>query len=321
MRRALLLLLLVTLAWGLSWPGTAQLPGPRLAVSCGLDDTLALLDARTIRVLGRLPVCRDPGDLAATPDGKVLVVGESSGAGLSLVDLGAVRLLAPVRGEHLVEPRGMAFSADGARLYLLSGRAQALLELHVPSFKVIRLMPLGVAEPRDLALSRDGRLLFVSHRVAGVVSVVDLAAWQLLGQHRLAAHVGGLDVTADGQRVLVALPDSNEVGIFGVEGFQPMDQVPVGQGPAELRVGPDGRAAVINAVSNDVSIFDPERPQGRFRIGVGMGPRALLFSPDGQALFVANYDTGDVSVLDLKAGRQLGRLAVGKGPRGLAWIP
>ena len=88
-----------------------------------------------------------------------------------------------------------------------------------------------------------------------------------------------------------------------------------------VRVGPDGRAVVINSINHDVSVFDPERPSGRFRIGVGVGPRGLAFSPDGRACFVANYDTGDVSVLDLKDGRQLGRLAVGKGPKALTWIP
>lgn len=321
MSRPLLFLLACTLALLCYTPGSAQLPGPRLAVSCGLDDSLALVDARTIRVQGRLQVCRDPGDVAVSPDGRLLVVAESTGAGLALVDLQQARVIAPVRSEHLVEPRGMAFSADGARLYLLSGAARALLELHVPSFKTIRLMPLQVAGTRDLALSRDGSRLFVSHRETGVISAVDLVGWQLLGQHRVAERIGGVDVTADGTRVLVALPDKNVVGLYQAEGFAPAGEVPVGQGAAEVRVGPDGRAVVINSMSNDVSVFDPDRPAGRFRIGVGVGPRALAFSPDGRACFVANYDTGDLSVLDLDAGRQLGRLAVGKGPRGVAWVP
>ncbi len=302
-------------------PGGAQIPGPRVAVSCALDDSLTLLDARTIRVLGRLPICRDPGDLAVSPDGKVLAVAEASGAGLALVDLLSVRVVAPVRSEHLVEPRGMAFSADGARLYLLSGRAQALLELHVPSFRTIRLMPLEAPGTRDLALSRDGRRLYVSHRESGVVSVVDVAAWQLLGQHRLAQRLGGLDVTADGTRVVVALPETQEVGIFDAQRFSPLEKVPAGQDVAEVRVAPNGLAVAINAGSNDVSVFDPDHIAGRFRIGVGMGPRALAFSPDGRALFVANYKSNDVSVLDLVSGRQMGRLAVGRGPRAVTWIP
>lgn len=280
-----------------------------------------LVDSRTIRVAGRLTVGRDPGDLAVSPDGRVLVVAESTGCGLGVLDMLSQRLVAPVRGEHLWEPRGLAFSSDGARLYALSGKAQALLELHVPSFRCIRLMPLEAPGTRDLALSRDGTRAYVSHREAGLVSVVDLVGWQLLGQHRPAERIGGVDVSADGTRVLVALPDRNTVGIYQAEGFTLLEEVPVGQGAAELKVGPDGRAVVINAMSNDLSVFDPERPSGRFRVGVGVGPRGLAFSADGRSCFVANYNTNDLSVLDLAAGRQLGRLAVGKGPRGVAWVP
>jgi len=321
MIRAILLVLSTTLvlAWGI--PGNAQIPGPRIGVTCALDGTLVLIDAGSIRVVNRLTVCRDPGDLAVSPDGHMLLVAEASGAGLALVDLLTVRLQAPVRSDHLVEPRALTFSKDGARLYLLSQRPQALLELHAPTFRTVRLMPLPLAGARDLAMSRDGGRLFISHRDAGTVSVVDLASWQLLGQHRLADRIGGLDVTADGTRMLVALPETQQVGIYDVQRFNPLDRVPVGQEASEVRVGPDGRAVVINSINHDVSIFDPDHPGGRFRIGVGVGPRALAFSPDGRACFVANYDTGDVSVLDLKEGRQFGRLAVGKGPKALTWIP
>lgn len=321
MIRAILLVLSTTLvlAWGL--PGEAQIPASRIGVTCALDGTLVLIDARSIRVTHRLSVCRNPGDLAVSPDGRMLLVAESSGAGLALVDLLSVRLQAPVRSDHLRDPRALTFSKDGSRLYLLNPRLQALLELHVPSFKTVRLMPLHLPGPQDLAVSPDGGRLFISHGEAGTVSVVDLVSWQLLGQHRLADRIGGLDVTSDGTRVLVALPESQEVGIYDVQRFTPRDRVPVGQEPSVVRVGPDGRAVVINSINHDVSVFDPERPSGRFRIGVGVGPRGLTFSPDGRACFVANYDTGDVSVLDLKDGRQLGRLAVGKGPKALTWIP
>ncbi len=309
----------LVLAWGI--PGSAQIPGPRIGVTCSLDGTLVLVDARSIRVLERLNLFRNPGDLAVSPDGRMLLVAEASGTSLALVDLLTLRLGAPIRDEPLVEPRALLFSGDGARLYLLSQRSQALLELHVPSFRTVRLMPLQLPGARDLVMSPDGRRLFVSHRELGTVSVVDLASWRLLGQHRLADRIGGLDLTADGARLLVALPELQQVGIYDVSRFIPLDRVPVGQEASEVRVGPDGRAVVINSINHDISVFDPDRPAGRFRIGVGIGPRALTFSPDGRACFVANYDTGDISVVDLDQGRQLGRLAVGKGPGALTWIP
>ncbi|MGI5842799.1 MAG: YncE family protein [Candidatus Xenobium sp.] len=321
MIRAILLLLSTTLvlAWGL--PVKAQIPASRVGVTCALDGNLVLIDAHSIRVTHRLGVCRNPGALAVSPDGRMLLVAEGGGTALALVDLLSVRLQAPVRSDHLFDSRALTFSKDGSRLYLLNPRLQALLELQVPSFKTARLMPLHLPGPQALTLSPDGGRLFIAHGEAGTVSVVDLAAWQLLGQHRLADRIGGMDVTADGTRMLVALPESQEIGIYDIQRFIPQDRVPVGQEPSVVRIGPDGRAVVINSINHDVSVFDPERPSGRFRIGVGIGPRDLTFSPDGGACFVANYDTGDISVLNLKEGRQLGRLAVGKGPKALTWIP
>lgn len=314
-----LVLALALLGPLLPW-ADAQLPTPKVAVSCALEDTIVLVDSLSARVQGKAKVCTDPGGLAASPDGRWLLVGEHSGAGLAVVDPLSLRVIVPVRSEHLRQPRGMVFSPDSARLYLLSEAAQALLEIHVPSWKTIRLMPLQAAGTRDLAMSADGLRLYVGHRDSGVVSVVDLAEWQLRGQHRLAERIGGLDVTADGARVLVALPGTNTVGIYRSDTFARLEEVPVGQGAAEVRIS-GNRAVVVNAVSNDVSVFDPDRPAGRYRIGVGVGPRDVLVSPDGRWAYVPNYNTNDLSVLDLEKGRQLGRLAVGKGPKAVAWVP
>ncbi len=321
MTRAILLFSLVFLALLPALPGGAQLPAPRLAVSCGLEDSLTLLDARTVRILGRLPVCRDPGDLAASPDGRVLTVAEASGTGFARINLSSLKVVAPVRSPHLAEPRGLTFSGDGARLYVLSARAPALVELHVPSFNVIRVLPLQVPGPADLVRSRDEGRLYISHREAGVVSVVDLADWRLLAQHHLAPRLGGLDVTAEGGRVLVGLPQTREVGIFHAERFNPLEKLPAGVGVGQVRMGPGGLAVALNTDSNDVLVFDPDRPTGRYRIGVGRGPRAMAFSADGRVLYVANYNSDDVSVLDLGAGRQMGRLPVGRGPRAITLIP
>lgn len=298
----------------------AQLPTPKIAVSCALEDTLVLVDSLSARVQGRAQVCRDPGAVAASPDGRWVLVAEHLGAGLAVVDPLSLRVVLPVRSEHLKQPRAMAFSPDSARLYLLSEEAQSLLEIHVPSWKTIRLMPLQTVGTRDLALSRDGLRLYVGHRDAGVVSVVDLASWQLAGQHRLAERIGGLDVTPDGAKVLVALPGTDTVGIYRADTFARLEEVPVGQGAAEVRISGD-RAVVVNATSNDVSVFDPGHPAGRYRIGVGVGPRDVAISPDGRWAYVPNYNTNDLSVLDLEKGRQLGRLAVGKGPKAVAWVP
>jgi YVTN family beta-propeller protein len=291
-------------------------------VACTLEASIALVDCLSIRVTERLPrVGRAPEFLAPSPDGRLLLASEKDGQRLEVVDLDLGQTVSHIESPHLALPRAMLFSPDGARVYVLSQGGEALVEVHAPSWKILRTLPLGRGGSADMCFSGDAGRLYVAH-ASGALSLVDLATWAVVAQADLSGPAGGVALTSDGRRLLVSMTGENLVRAHDPATLAVQGEVRTGQAPGVVALAPGNRqAVVINQVSNDVTVFDPRKMGRSWRIGVGVGPRRVAFAPDGRRAYVSNYNTDDLSVLDLENYRQLGRLVVGRGPSGVAWIP
>ncbi|MCR5660515.1 MAG: YncE family protein [bacterium] len=305
----------------------AQLPSSRIAVSCYLGDAVDMIDARTIRVVDKANLGFGPGDMAITKDGKTLVVLRPDVPCMAVADLTGEEPVNQVAGDYFSESHSPVYSADGGRLYFISGHHNTLVELHVPSYKYIRSLPLHQYKPTDLVVSKDGIHAYISHPETGYVTVVNLASWEIENEAWISDSIGGIALHPKGIKMLITLPVSSCVGFYDIEQLNAQQKpkclgtVSCGQGAGRVKISRKGKVIVINTISNDLSVFDIDNPAGRYRLSVGSGPRDILFSPDGLGCFVANYSSSDVSVVDLVNGRQLGRLEVAKGPRSMVWIP
>ena len=309
----LLLLFAVAVGLGLfyvdSEPSRAQaapsqgLLNPRLVVSCFLDDSMSVIDARTVRMLGKFSVGSNPERMSVSPDNKYIAVTQPAHA-----------------DPQMTTPVDVCFSTDGARLYVLDSKTCTLLELHVPSFEVVRTLPLNGLGPSLMRISKNGAKMFISHEDTGLLTVVDLFNWSIYKQMGVGPKAGGLDLSSDNGRLVVALPSESMVGIYKTPNLELLKKVPVGSGAGIVGVSPKDQVVVLNTISNDVSMFPLDRPSARFRTAVGVGPRDLCFAPDGSMCYVANFNTDDISVIDMAKGTQLGRLLVGKGPRAVVWL-
>ena len=96
--RSFIRLLLACLACGLT-AGTAE-ADLLLAINKG-DNTLAIVDAATLRLLGTAPVGPDPHEVVVSPDGKLAyITNYNAGNGfqntISVVDLVARKALPPI---------------------------------------------------------------------------------------------------------------------------------------------------------------------------------------------------------------------------------
>lgn len=297
-------------------------PRPCIAVACTLEASIALVDSLSLRVAQRLPrIGRAPELLALNPDGRILLASEKDGHRVEVVDLDLGQTVSHMESAYLARPRGVLFSPDGARVYILSQGGEALVEVHAPSWKILRTLPLGRGGSADMCFSSDAGRLYVAH-ASGALSLVDLALWAVVAQADLSGPAGGVALTSDGRRLLVSMTGENLVRAHDPATLAVQGEVRTGQAPGTVVVAPgDRQALVIDQVSNDVTVFDPQSMRRSWRIGVGVGPRRAAFAPDGRRAYVSNYNTDDLSVLDLENYRQLGRLLVGRGPSGVVWIP
>ena len=171
-------------------------------------------------------------------------------------------------------------SPDGARLYisLWGGHAVAVYDAE----KLLLLASIPVeSHPNDLALTRDGRRLFVANANSNSVSVIDTRAGRVtetLNTALFPASPAGstpnsLALSADDGQLFIANADNNCLAVFDVRDpatSRPLGFVPTGWYPTAVRVA-GGQLLVANG-KGTASKANPNGPNPGRDVGeVGKG--------------------------------------------------
>lgn len=185
--------------------------------------------------------------------------------------------------------------------------------------------------PQGLAISPDGRHLFVSdNQDGGAVVVMDIATKS--GVSSFARGTGwiptGIAVHPDGQHAYIAFTDviaSNPgvVTVFDTVTMTPTaTNIAVGAGPTGIAITPDGaKIYVSNNVGNSVSVINASTNLAT-TIMVGLAPAGLAIGPDGTLVYVANKGSNTVSVISVASDTIAGSpISVGIGPESVAISP
>ncbi len=329
--------LLSALALGCRPPQPAEQlstdPSRRLPTGALLDPAVASSD------LGSMPL-----GVVASPDGRFAAVLLSGWReqGVQVVDLASHRVVQTLRQPAAF--LGIVWSPDGSRLYASGGDRDVVYRydwsgdhasLHDSIVLASRLpKQSGRSYPAGLALSPDGKMLYVAENLFDSLAVVELASGQVTGRFGTERYPYGVAVTADG-RVFVSAWGGHTISEFtpaaGGDGtLVSAGRIDAGRHPSALAVSADGsRLYAALATSDRISIIDT---RARRVIGTiedappgareGSTPNALALSPDGKRLFVAEADNNAVALFSLTesdAADSGGARLVGRIP--VDWYP
>jgi YVTN family beta-propeller protein len=157
------------------------------------DDLVVAIDTQTLRELARVPTGKRPRAIAfsSEPGATTAFVSNELGGTVAVFDTKThqVQKQIPVvlQGGPDQRPMGMAFSADGKRLFVSTGRGGAVGVIDVARRELLRMLPSVGARPWGIATSRDGKRLYTANGSSEDVSIIDLATG---AQRRVM--VGGL---------------------------------------------------------------------------------------------------------------------------------
>lgn len=178
--------------------------------------------------------------------------------------------------------------------------------------------------PRGLALSPDGKLLYVA--VSGVpkcpppitdeecaklprdaaangVAVVDTTK---LERTRLLTGVSDPErvaVSRDGHRLYVSEEDAARLAVLDAVGGRILAAVPVGREPEGVRVSPNGRWVLVTSEEdNTVTVVDTKSLSVVGKATVGSRPRDLAFSPDSRFAYVSGEADASLYRIAVPAG-------------------
>jgi len=325
-----------------------------------------------------------PQALALSPDGRLLAVSGKTSE-LVIIDpaLGTIAqrvalpseeqntLLPDPPSANILEPdqkgqlsyTGLVFSPDGRHIYLsnVNGSIKVFTvskDCTVTSSHSIQLPPADAPRrkneiPAGLALSADGRSLYVCANLSNRLLVIDthtnavkqifdvgVAPYdvRLVDGKAYVSNWGGRrpkpgDSTGPAGRGTVVKVDpvthiANEGSVSVIDiASGSTKEILVHLHSSALAISPDGRYVVCaNAASDNLSVIDTRSDTVVETIWVksspadlfGASPNALCFSPDGKRLFVANGTQNAIAVLNFdprdRESSLLGLIPVG-------WFP
>jgi YVTN family beta-propeller protein len=311
-----------------------------------------------------------PQALALSPDGQILVVAGKTHE-LVVVDPAGLRVrqrvALPAEGaresapeavpRHILQPdkegqvsfTGLVFSPDGRRVYLANVNGSVKVFGVGKDHTVSGLCTFPLPEvsgtrrkeeiPAGLAVSRDGKRLYVVLNLSNQLAELDavtgqvLRVWEagvapydvvLAGHKAYVSNWGGRrpeagNVTGPAGRGTLVRVDpvrhiasEGSVSVIDLAAGRVAREILTGRHASGLALSPNGRYVVVaNAASDTLSVIETRRDEVVETIWArqspadlfGASPNALAFDRSGRTLFVCNGTQNAVGVIDFVPGR------------------
>jgi YVTN family beta-propeller protein len=327
---------------GLRPQALALSPNGRLLATAGKTHELVVVDPNTGQILQRVPLPSDKLNepQPAVPSGNILQPDKEGQVGFT----------------------GLIFSPDGSRVYLSNvdgsikvfsvgadGKVDGLFSIPLPPADAPRRKE---EIPSGLALSPDGRRLYVALNLSNRLAEIDagtgkvLRLWDvgvapydvvLVGSKAYVSNWGGKrpkpgDLTGPAGRGTEVKVDpvrhiavEGSVSVVDLAANKITTEILTGLHASALAATPNRRYVVCaNAASDNLSVIDTRADKVVETIWVkqspadlfGASPNALAFDAKGKTLYVANGTQNAVAVIEFKPGRSklIGLVPVG-------WFP
>ena len=301
-------------------------PSPALLVLDKAENSLAIIDPATQKVVARIPTGEGPHEIAASADGKLAVVtnygAKDPGHSLSVIDLAAQKEIHRVDLGALGRPHGI-LSADGQ--FYFTAELNKLIARYDPATNKLDWL-LGVGQNRTHMLVRTKYLheFFTSNVDSGTVTAIekssDPSGWKETNIP-VGKAVEGIDILPDDKEVWAANAGDGTVSIIETATSKVIRTVDVRTKHSNrLKFTPDGKLALISdPATGELVIVNTATRTISKMLEVGQGPGGILIVPDGSRAYVALAGDNAVAVIDLHRLEVSAKIPTGQGPDGLAW--
>ncbi len=272
--------------------------GYRVYVSNESSGDVSVIDPLNSVVVATWPLGKRPRGIAVSPDGQLLYVALSGSP-----------LAPPGVDESKLPPADK--TADGIGVVdTLSGAM----------VKVIR----GISDPEQLAISPDGKLLYVASEDTGLAMVIDAVQGVVIASAPVGGEPEGVGVSPDGTAVFVTSETAGTIARIDRTSNQVTGRVSVGLRPRDIAFSPVGSLAYVpGEFDASLTIVDWRRMQVLHSVkvaGEGARPKGIVAAGDGRVYVTTGRGGAVVTFVGdpLTAGRSV---SVGGRPWGIALSP
>jgi YVTN family beta-propeller protein len=288
------------------------------------DNTIAIIDAATLNILGTAPTGPDPHEVVASADGRLAYITNYNAANtfassVSVVDLVARTALPPIDLGALTRPHGITLS-DG-KIYFSAEGAKVVARYDPATRRVDWVIGTGQDRTHMVIVSSDRKTVFTTNVASATVSILEERA---VGRRGGGPPPGTPPPGTPARGT--PLPGAAGRGPAGRGGFVPFPTtdwfattIPVGAGAEGFDLSPDGRELwVANAQAGTVSVIDVAAKKVAETVTVAFrSANRLKFTPDGKYAFISDLGGTDVIVMDAATRKEIKRVNVGGGAAGI----
>jgi YVTN family beta-propeller protein len=286
-------------------------PGGAVLIMNSGAASLSVIDMATRRETRRIPVLREPHHWALTPDRKELLIGDSSGNELQVLDPLSFEVL---RRMPLSNPYHLQFSPDGQH-FVVAGLARNQIDVYeAGTYRLRKRFPIR-SMPSHMDFLPDSSVVFMTLQGTGAVVAIDLRTLEILWNMPCGAAPAGVLVHSG--RVLTGNMGSDDVTVMDAATGRTLRRIRTGKGAHTLFFSPDRREIwVTNRLDRQsVVVLDAATLEQLRHYRLPGGPDDLEFAPDGTVWFTMRF-AHKVAVLDPASG-EFTTIDVGRSPHGI----
>lgn len=204
------------------------------------------------------------------------------------------------------------------RVYTANESSNTVTVLDGDTYQVIGDIETLNYGAHDLALSRDGKQLWVTNLANGRVSVIDTESRKTIASIYTGTRAHVVALTNNNKHAWVANISDNTISIIDTTIFRILGTIPVGKGPMGIAFSRDGKFAYVSTQDKMVNIIDTSAHQVIKQIPVGPNPHFLTLGPDGN-IWGTNTGSNDIYVIDTTTNEIAKTIEVGPAPQQIAF--
>lgn len=273
--------------------------GYRVLVTNERSGTLSVIDGVSHKVLGTVALGKRPRGLKLSPDHKLLYVALSG---------------SPIAGPGV----------DASNLPPADKGADGIGVVDLENMKLLRVLR-GVSDPEQLAVSRDGRKLYIASEDTGRAIILDAASGRQLASLEVGGEPEGVTLSPDGRWVYMSSEEDHHVAVIDTRTDKVVANINVGLRPRFTEFSDDGTLAFVSGENDGTITVADGRTHKALRTiklqGALTRPVGMTVSHDGKLLYTVTGRGKELLAIDIATGRVASRVEVGPRPWGVAISP
>ncbi len=222
-----------------------------------------------------------------------------------------VDVIAVARG-----PKDIAFSDLSQQLYVAGSQEDVVTVIDEPSRQIIKKLHLNFGDaPCRLALSPDGRYLYVLNAGSNTVSVVDIIAFQEIVRLNVGNGPVALAVDAFTGLLYVSSKFSSSIEVFDPTDFSQVASVSAGSQGGEISLNSTDKVLYVShSTLRDISVVDLASGRVLSSVNLCGTVSGLAFNRYVQVLYAGIRSCNEVSLVAPDQGLETGTIALDAEP-------